>query len=86
MTYLIVHLVSFQRQCIEQKSQLLYNIWHIRTEFQFHNTYEGREIDCDLTSYDSCLLTWKTEGWHLTDSKETPMSPVFDRQWEGSIR
>lgn len=45
--------------------------------------YEKKEIDCDLNSHDSCMSTWNITGWTLTNSKDKPMGPVFDRRWEG---
>lgn len=31
------------------------------------------------------MLAWRSD-WSLTNSKQTPMGPAFDRRWEGSIR
>ncbi|XP_043262792.1 receptor-type tyrosine-protein phosphatase F-like [Colletes gigas] len=56
-----------------------------KLNFRVLNYYQTKEIDCDLDSNESCTNTWNTAGWSLTDSKENPMGPVFDRRWEGFI-
>ncbi|XP_012142815.2 uncharacterized protein LOC100876654 isoform X1 [Megachile rotundata] len=52
------------------------------TNFRRLRTYAKGQIDCNLDSHGDCMSAWYTAGWNLTNSKGTPMGPVFDRRWE----
>ncbi|KAG7189118.1 hypothetical protein KM043_008691 [Ampulex compressa] len=55
---------------------------------QFRSTYPYtmRQPNCNFAPTEECKDTWKGNHWTLTSSSSTPMGPVFDVRWEGTVR
>lgn len=61
---------------------------HIISEFYSTCAYSyNDQIDCEINDLAHCLDKWNKseQHWKLTDSRITPMGPVFDQRWEGKI-